>query len=69
MEQTSSYAGILAAFVSLRDPLATILVAILLGGILSSDDILQRSHNLLDATVLIFQGIPNSGEKKRCSKR
>ncbi|EKU98870.1 ABC-type uncharacterized transport system, permease component [Leptolyngbya sp. PCC 7375] len=51
------YAGILVAFVSRHNPLATILVAILLGGILASGGILQRSHDLPDATVLVFQGI------------
>lgn len=51
------YAGILVAFVSRHNPLATILVAVLLGGILASGGILQRSHDLPDATVLVFQGI------------
>ena len=51
------YAGILVAFVSRHNPLATILVAVLLGGIIASGGILQRSHNLPDATVLVFQGI------------
>ncbi|MEL7501576.1 MAG: ABC transporter permease [Cyanobacteria bacterium J06554_6] len=51
------YAGILVAFVSRHNPLATVLVAILLGGILASGGILQRSHDLPDATVLVFQGI------------
>ncbi len=51
------YAGILVAFVSRHNPLATVLVAILLGGILASGGILQRSHHLPDATVLVFQGI------------
>ena len=51
------YAGILVAFASRHNPLATILAAILLGGILASGGILQRSHNLPDATVLVFQGI------------
>ncbi|MGD1864984.1 MAG: ABC transporter permease [Phormidesmis sp.] len=51
------YAGILVAFVSRHNPLATVLVAMLLGGILASGGILQRSHNLPDATVLVFQGI------------
>ena len=45
------------AFVSRHNPLATVLVAILLGGILASGGILQRSHDLPDATVLVFQGI------------
>ncbi len=51
------YAGILVAFVSRHNPLATILVSILVGGILASGGILQRSHDLPDATVLVFQGI------------
>jgi ABC-type uncharacterized transport system permease subunit len=51
------YAGILVAFVSRHNPLATVLVSILLGGILASGGILQRSHGLPDATVLVFQGI------------
>ena len=51
------YAGILVAFVSRHNPLATILVAILLGGILASGGLLQRAHDLPDATVLVFQGI------------
>jgi simple sugar transport system permease protein len=51
------YAGILVAFVSRHNPLATILVAVLLGGILASGGILQRSHGLPDATVLFFQGV------------
>jgi simple sugar transport system permease protein len=51
------YAGILVSFVSRHNPLAMIVVSILLGGILASGGILQRSHNLPDATVLVFQGI------------
>lgn len=51
------YAGILVAFVSRHNPLATVLVAVMLGGILASGGILQRSHGLPDATVLVFQGI------------
>ncbi len=51
------YAGILVAFVSRHNPLATVLVAVLLGGILASGGILQLSHDLPDATVLVFQGI------------
>lgn len=51
------YAGILVAFVSRHNPLATVLVAVMLGGILASGGILQRSHGLPDATVLVFQGM------------
>lgn len=51
------YAGILVAFIARHNPLAASLVAILLGGILASGGILQRVHNLPDATVLVFQGL------------
>jgi general nucleoside transport system permease protein len=51
------YAGILVAFVSRHNPLAMVLVSVLLGGILASGGILQRSHGLPDATVMVFQGI------------
>lgn len=51
------YAGILVAFVSRQNPLATVLVSVLLGGILASGGILQRAHGLPDAAVLVFQGI------------
>lgn len=51
------YGGILVAFVARHNPLAAVLVAVLLGGILTSGGILQRSHDLPDATVLLFQGL------------
>jgi simple sugar transport system permease protein len=51
------YSGILVAFIARHNPLATAIVAILLGGILASGGILQRSHDLPDATVLVFQGL------------
>lgn len=51
------YSGILVAFVAQQNPLATVLVAMLFGGILASGGILQRAHNLPDATVLVFQGL------------
>lgn len=51
------YAGILVAFIARYNPLTASLVAVLLGGILASGGILQRSHNLPDATVLVFQGL------------
>lgn len=51
------YSGILVAFIARHNPLAATLVAILLGGILASGGILQRSHGLPDATVLVFQGL------------
>jgi len=51
------YSGILVAFVARHNPLAATLVAILLGGMLASGGILQRLHDLPDATVMVFQGI------------
>lgn len=51
------YSGILVAFIARQNPLAAVLISILLGGILASGGILQRSHNLPDATVLVFQGL------------
>jgi general nucleoside transport system permease protein len=50
------YTGILVAFVAKQNPLAVALVSTLLGGILASGSILQRSHGMPDATVLVFQG-------------
>jgi simple sugar transport system permease protein len=51
------YGGILVAFVARHNPIAAAVVSVLLGGILASGGILQRSHNLPDATVLVFQGL------------
>ncbi len=51
------YSGILVAFIARHNPLAAAVVAILLGGILASGGILQRVHQLPDATVLVFQGL------------
>lgn len=51
------YGGILVAFVARHNPLAAAVVAILIGGILTSGGILQRVHELPDATVLVFQGL------------
>lgn len=51
------YSGILVAFIARHNPLAATLVAVLLGGILTSGGILQRAHQLPDATVLVFQGL------------
>ncbi|OCQ94341.1 ABC transporter permease [Oscillatoriales cyanobacterium USR001] len=51
------YSSILVAFLARQNPLAAILVSILMGGILASGGILQRTHNLPDATILVFQGL------------
>ncbi len=51
------YSGILVAFIARHNPLAATLVAVLVGGILTSGGILQRVHDFPDATVLVFQGL------------
>jgi general nucleoside transport system permease protein len=51
------YAGILVAFLARHNPLAIIPFAILLGGIQASGGLLQRAHDLPDATVNVIQGI------------
>jgi simple sugar transport system permease protein len=50
------YTGILIAFIARQNPAAIIPVAILLGGIRASGGLLQRWHDLPDATVLVMQG-------------
>ena len=51
------YGGILVAFAARHNPLAAVLISLLVGGILASGGILQRAHDLPDATVLVFQGL------------
>lgn len=51
------YGGILVAFAARHNPLAAILISLLVGGILASGGILQRAHGLPDATVLVFEGL------------
>lgn len=51
------YTGILIAFIARQHPLAVIPAALLLAGIGTSSGLLQRSHGLPDATVLVIQGI------------
>ena len=51
------YAGILVAFVARQNPLAIIPVAILLGGVSASGDLLQLKLGLSSASVQVFQGI------------
>jgi ABC-type uncharacterized transport system permease subunit len=51
------YSGVLVAFIARQNPIAATVVSLLLGGILASGGILQRAHNLPDATVMVFQGI------------
>lgn len=51
------YAGILVAFLARHNPLGVLPFAILLGGISASGGLLQRAHDLPDATVMVMQGI------------
>lgn len=51
------YGGILVAFAARHNPLAAVFMSLLVGGILASGGILQRSHGLPDSTVLVFQGL------------
>jgi ABC-type uncharacterized transport system permease subunit len=51
------YSGILVAFLARGNPLGCIIVSVLLGGLLASGGILQRTHHLPDATILVFQGL------------
>lgn len=51
------YTGILIAFIARQNPLAIVPAAILLGGIRASGGLLQRWHDLPDASILVLQGI------------
>ena len=51
------YSGILVAFLSRQNPLVIILVSLLTGGLLASGGMLQREHDLPDATIAVLQGI------------
>ncbi|MBW4654947.1 MAG: ABC transporter permease [Kaiparowitsia implicata GSE-PSE-MK54-09C] len=51
------YGGIMVAFAAHHNPLAAILISLLVGGILASGGTLQRSFALPDATVLVFEGL------------
>ncbi|PYE23087.1 nucleoside ABC transporter membrane protein [Rhizobium sp. PP-CC-3A-592] len=50
------YTGILVAFLARHNPLAIILIAILLGGLEASGGLIQRRMGLPDATVVALQG-------------
>jgi simple sugar transport system permease protein len=50
------YAGILVAFVARQNALAVIPVAIMLGGVAGSGDLLQAQLGLSSASVQVFQG-------------
>ncbi len=51
------YAGILVAFLARHNPLSIVPFALLLGGVQASGGLMQRAHDLPDATVAVIQGI------------
>jgi simple sugar transport system permease protein len=51
------YAGILVAFLARQNPLAVVVVAVLVGGISASGGLLQRRFGLPDAATLVLQGL------------
>jgi simple sugar transport system permease protein len=51
------YVGILVSFLARQSPLRIVIVSILLGAVLASGGILQRDHELPDATIMVFEGI------------
>ncbi len=51
------YSGILVAFIARQNPLAVIPVAILLGGVSASGDLLQFKLHLSSASLDVFQGM------------
>jgi len=51
------YVGILVAFLARQSPLRILVVSVLLGGLVASGGILQRVHDLPDATITVFEGI------------
>jgi len=51
------YVGILVAFLSRQSPLRILVVSVILGAVLASGGILQRDHELPDATITVFEGI------------
>ena len=51
------YVGILVAFLARQSPLRVLFVSIVLGAVLASGGILQRNHDLPDATIHVFEGI------------
>jgi ABC-type uncharacterized transport system permease subunit len=51
------YAGILVAFLARHNPLAVILVALLVGGISASGGLLQRRFGMPDAATTVLEGV------------
>jgi simple sugar transport system permease protein len=51
------YVGVLVAFLARHSPLRVLAVSIVLGAVIASGGILQREHELPDATIAVFEGI------------
>jgi ABC-type uncharacterized transport system permease subunit len=51
------YVGILVAFLAKQNPIGIIAGSLLVGGLLASGGMLQRAHDLPDASITVLQGI------------
>jgi simple sugar transport system permease protein len=51
------YTGILVAFLARQNPLAVIVVALIMGGISASGGLLQRRFDMPDAATVVLQGL------------
>jgi simple sugar transport system permease protein len=51
------YTGILVAFLARQNPALVVLVSLFVGGLSASGGMLQRAHDLPDATIAVLQGI------------
>ena len=51
------YTGILVAFLARQNPALVPLVSLLVGGLVASGGMLQRAHDLPDATIAVLEGI------------
>lgn len=51
------YTGILVAFLARQNPAVVVVVALFVGGLSASGGMLQRAHDLPDATIAVLQGM------------
>lgn len=51
------YVGILVAFLSRQSPAGILVISLLVGGLLASSGMLQRTQDLPDATMTVLQGL------------
>ena len=50
------YTGILVAFLARQSPLGVMLFSVLVGGLVAGSGMLQRAHDLPDATITVLEG-------------